>query len=99
MQSYDPSPARQSYDKIATNSNKSHPSEQVKSLFLFDNRIKSETETKLNEEQYQLCNQELFSLTAVVYDKNLTFRRLFNYTYNIHLCDGDKWHLSIHGCL
>ncbi|WP_032116151.1 PipA/GogA/GtgA family type III secretion system effector [Candidatus Arsenophonus nilaparvatae] len=100
MQSDDPSPARQSHDKIATNSNKSHPSEQVKSLFLFDNRIKSETETetetKLNEEQYQLCNQELSSLMAMAYDESPTFRRLFNYAYDTHLCDGDKWHVSIH---
>ncbi|WP_119711915.1 PipA/GogA/GtgA family type III secretion system effector [Arsenophonus endosymbiont of Aleurodicus floccissimus] len=51
---------------------------------------------KLNEEQYQLCNQELSTLMGMAYDENTTFRRLFNYAYDTHLCDGDKWHLSIH---
>ncbi|QBY45228.1 PipA/GogA/GtgA family type III secretion system effector [Arsenophonus nasoniae] len=90
IQSTDPSPARKSHDKIATNSDKLHPSEQVISLFLSNKKIESESD----ENQYQLCHKELSTIMTSAYEKSLTFRRLFNYAYDTNLCDGDKWYLS-----
>lgn len=90
IQSTDPSPARKSHDRIATNSDKLHLSEQVISLFLSNKKIESESD----ENQYQLCHKELSTIMTSAYEKSLTFRRLFNYAYDTNLCDGDKWYLS-----
>lgn len=90
IQLTDPSPTRKSHDKIATNSDKIHLPEHVTSLFLSNKKIESE----LDENQYQLCNQELATIMTTAYDNSPTFRRLFNYAYDNYLCDGDKWYLS-----
>lgn len=89
IQSTDPSPARKSHDKIATNSDKLHPSEQVISLFLSNKNW-----IRIRWKPIPVMSQRTIHYHDLSLWKSLTFRRLFNYAYDTNLCDGDKWYLS-----